>query len=222
MFAFTEGDIRSLATSQSFARGQSYYRSGAVSALTLRGDQLTARVAGSGYEPYRVNVALDQDGRIASASCTCPYDWGGYCKHIVAVLLAALHEVEIEVRPDLETLLADLTADQLRSLVLALAAEHPELIETIDEEVEGLQAQPAPTAPAAASVVYDLIAIRREMRKDFRNAVSSARRAAIAMVTGRTRRAFSTPTTSWARTWSWPASCWTLAMRSPRPMSSRR
>jgi len=85
MFAFTEGDIRSSATSQSFARGQSYYHSGAVSALTLRGDQLTARVAGSDYEPYRVNVALDQDGRIASASCTCPYDWGGYCKHIVTL-----------------------------------------------------------------------------------------------------------------------------------------
>ncbi|MBD2305029.1 SWIM zinc finger family protein [Chroococcidiopsis sp. FACHB-1243] len=25
---------------------------------------------------------------IVSADCTCPYDWGGLCKHQIAVLLA--------------------------------------------------------------------------------------------------------------------------------------
>ncbi len=174
MFTFAEDDIRQLATSQSFARGQSYYRNGAVSDLTLRGNQLTARVAGSDYEPYRVNVTLSQDGRIASASCTCPYDWSGYCKHIVAVLLAARHEGEIEVRPALETLLADLTADQLRRLVLILATEQPGLIEAIEEAMEELKVQPAPVATTAAPIAYDLAAIRREMRKDFRNAAASA------------------------------------------------
>ncbi|MEJ5199432.1 MAG: SWIM zinc finger family protein [Anaerolineae bacterium] len=176
MFTFTENDIRNLATAQSYARGESYYYNGAVSDLTLRGNQLTARVAGSDYEPYRVNVTLSADGRIASATCTCPYDWGGYCKHIVATLLAALHEPEIESRPGLETLLADLTADQLRGLLLTLAAEQPDLIELIEEEVEGLKAQPTPAAPPPASVPYDLAAIRREIRKNFRNVAAAPTR----------------------------------------------
>lgn len=174
MLRFTESDIRTLATPQSFSRGQSYYQSGAVSDLTLRGNRLTAQVAGSDAEPYRVTVSLDAAGGIASADCTCPYDWGGYCKHIVAVLLAALREPEVEVKPPLEALLADLTTDQLRSLLLGLADGHPELVEEIEEEVEALQAQPVVARPAAP-VAYDLAAIRREILKDFRAVAAPAR-----------------------------------------------
>lgn len=125
-----------------------------------------------------MSVTLTADGHIASASCTCPYDWGGYCKHIVAVLLAALREPEVEERPGLETLLAGLTADQLRDLLLALAEAHPDLVEEIEEEVEALKTQPAPRAAApVTSVAYDLAAIRREIRKDLRNvAVTRTRR----------------------------------------------
>ena len=46
------------------------------------------------------------------ANCSCPYDWGGYCKHIVAVLLAYLHEPEkVTERPSVDELLADLGRD---------------------------------------------------------------------------------------------------------------
>ncbi len=176
MLTFTESDIRSLATAQSFARGENYYHDGAVSDLTLRGNQITARVAGSDYEPYRVNVTLDADGRIAAAACTCPYDWGGYCKHIVAVLLAALHGSDIEIRPGMDALLATLDADQLRSLLLTLAEMHPDLIEEIEDEVEELTLPKAPVARLTTSVPYDLAAIRREIRKDFRNATGPATR----------------------------------------------
>ncbi len=203
MFTFTENDIRNLATAQSYARGESYYYNGAVSDLTLRGNQLTARVAGSDYEPYRVNVTLSADGRIASATCTCPYDWGGYCKHIVATLLAALHEPEIESRPGLETLLADLTADQLRGLLLTLAAEQPDLIELIEEEVEGLKRSrrrprrlrhPCPTTwpPSAA----------RSARTSAMSPLRPPAAATTAITTGTTKRASSIPTRSWDPTWS--------------------
>jgi uncharacterized Zn finger protein len=43
-------------------------------------------VEGSEFEPYQVSIRL-HDGGIADAHCTCSYDRGGYCKHIVAVLL---------------------------------------------------------------------------------------------------------------------------------------
>ena len=58
----TKNDVRRLATSQSFERGEDYYYSEAVFDAQRRGDTLTARVEGSQYEPYRVTVTLDQAG----------------------------------------------------------------------------------------------------------------------------------------------------------------
>ena len=87
----TEQLIRRFASGESFQRGREYFRSGAVTSLTRRGERLLAEVEGSSYEPYRVDVAFDAGG-IASAQCTCPYDWGGACKHIVATLLAYVNQ----------------------------------------------------------------------------------------------------------------------------------
>ena len=109
MTPFTEADIRAGANSQSFERGSSYYRDGAVSDVVRRGNLLTAQVSGSAYAPYEIAITLLDDGGIGGATCTCPYDWGGYCKHIVAVLLTVLHGDEITVKPELDTLLAGLT-----------------------------------------------------------------------------------------------------------------
>lgn len=104
----TEATIRSLATPESFSRGEQYYRPGMVSDIERRGDVLRAEVEGSSYTPYRVTIELDESG-IISTDCTCPYDWGGCCKHIVAVLLTYVCErEEIAEQPAPEALL---TAD---------------------------------------------------------------------------------------------------------------
>src|SRR4026207_657608 len=89
--SLSEATIRAQSSPDSFSRGRSYYDRGAVSDLALRGATLRAEVEGSQYAPYRFTIPFDQGG-IPSASCTCPYDWGGWCKHIVAVLLTCLHE----------------------------------------------------------------------------------------------------------------------------------
>lgn len=44
---------------------------------------MKAKVQGS--QLYEVRLELDEPD--FDAVCTCPYDWGGYCKHIVATLL---------------------------------------------------------------------------------------------------------------------------------------
>jgi uncharacterized Zn finger protein len=82
----TNEAIRVLATAESFARGQRYFEDGAVSDLVQRGDRLKAEVEGSEFDPYQVSIRL-HDGGVADTRCTCPYDGGGYCNHIVAVLL---------------------------------------------------------------------------------------------------------------------------------------
>src|SRR4051812_36916687 len=112
--ALSEATIRAHSAPESYSRGQSYYEHGAVSNLALRGNLLQGDVEGSQYTPYRVRVTFDQGG-VTSATCTCPYDRGGWCKHIIAVLLACLYQGNrIETRPELATLLADLDRAQLQ------------------------------------------------------------------------------------------------------------
>ncbi len=128
----SEAHIRQYASSQSFQRGMDYYRSGAVLSVERRGNQLWAEVEGSSYMPYQVWVTFDEAGLI-EAVCDCPYDWGGYCKHIVAVLLVYLHSPEdIETRPTIEALLANIQADQLRQILVALVERQPSLADVVE------------------------------------------------------------------------------------------
>lgn len=150
----TEATIRQMAMAESFERGYSYYHRGAVLQVTRRGNQFQAEVEGSHYEPYRVRITLSDAG-IASADCTCPYDWGGICEHIVAVLLTYVHDPhQVEERPSLETMLAELDREQLQSLVLALARQNPTVADLVDYQILILQQVPlhstdeAPVPPA--------------------------------------------------------------------------
>jgi uncharacterized Zn finger protein len=170
-YQIKESDIQVLASAESFARGQRYFDEGAVLEVTRRGNLIAAEVAGSDYDPYRVQVTLADSG-IGDTTCSCPYDWGGICKHIVATLLAAIHEPEtITEKPPIATLLAGLTAEQLRQILLGVAEMGPEIADAVEREVAGLRDRPiTPTAAAAATPLpaVDLGAVSREIRKDFR------------------------------------------------------
>ena len=134
-FDLTEGRVRDRAYSESFRRGEDYYRQGAVLSLTLRGGVLRAEVAGSEFAPYEVRVAFDEAG-ITEAACGCPYEWGGWCKHIVAALLASIHEPEsVRDLPALEETLSGLDRDQLLELLLKLAERDPSLAGLIESEL---------------------------------------------------------------------------------------
>jgi uncharacterized Zn finger protein len=177
MSPFTETDIRAGASAQSFHRGMSYYNDGAVLEIIRRDAVITAEVEGSDYEPYEVTVKLGADGGIDYAACTCPYDYGGYCKHIVAVLLAALNDAEsIEEKPDLQTLLNGLNEAQLRQLIVNVVTENPRLVAAIEYEVNSLRrASPATSTSAdfpPTPPLVDIDAIRRDMRRSFRKAAS--------------------------------------------------
>src|SRR5215217_7870650 len=138
----SEATIRSHSSAESYSRGQSYYEHGAVSNLALRGNLLQADVEGSQYTPYRVRVTFEQ-GEITSATCTCPYDWGGWCKHIVAVLVAAHEQPEkVEERKPIAEVLGDLSREQLQALLLKLIQFEPELIDMIEAQLPFLAAGP--------------------------------------------------------------------------------
>lgn len=74
--------IRGLCTEDSFERGLKYFEEGRVKQVDFFGDTITAVVEGT--ENYRVTIRVNGD---VEGRCTCPYDWGGICKHIVATLI---------------------------------------------------------------------------------------------------------------------------------------
>ena len=151
---YTEADLRATVGADIFARGRDYYENGMVEALVQRGDTLYASVAGSDDEPYQVAVRF-ADNQIADAECTCPYDWGGWCKHIVAALLAARKEPDsIEQRAPLPELLAPLTREQLLALVVELAVQQPVWLTTVESWI----AQQALTSTIAAGTVATISA----------------------------------------------------------------
>ena len=80
----TKDEIRSLCTDQSFERGRNYYCQNRIQELDVDGDETRATVQGSRRYDIFVDVS---DDRIRTR-CTCPYDYAGDCKHIVAVLMA--------------------------------------------------------------------------------------------------------------------------------------
>ncbi|MBK8799490.1 MAG: SWIM zinc finger family protein [Anaerolineales bacterium] len=147
-------------------------------AINRRGNLITGEVQGSEFEPYTVTVTLDEDDAILSAGCTCPVGAGGYCKHIVAVLLSVLKTpAAVAVRADLATLLAGLTEAQLRQLLVTVGAEQADFADAIERAVQVLR-RVLPTASAAGTVLaapapVDLVAIRRDLRRDFRKAAST-------------------------------------------------
>lgn len=131
----TETTIHTLATAQSFERGRDYYRSGAVVNLQKRENNLRAQVEGSRYEPYEVTVELSEGG-LVEADCTCPYDLGGYCKHIVAALLTYIHQPEqVTERPPVTDLLADLDRAELLDLLTELLSEQPRLVDWVERQL---------------------------------------------------------------------------------------
>ena len=124
--------IRANATNQSWQRGEIYYRDGYVGQVSRRGDTIAAEVSGSGVRPYRVTINFGDCQMMGE--CTCPYDWGGYCKHIVATLLVCLHQSElIQSRPSLEEILDRLNEVQTQTLIQKLVARKPELLDEIEQ-----------------------------------------------------------------------------------------
>lgn len=83
---FDPHTLKNLAGDRVFARGEAYFHDGMVDVLDVEPSRVLARVAGT--EDYRTVVT----GRATAigGECSCPaFERDGFCKHMVAVALAA-------------------------------------------------------------------------------------------------------------------------------------
>ncbi len=116
----TKERIKSFCNQQSYDRGVRYLRQGRVERLTIQGESVKAKVRGSQLYEVRLNLGEPD----FDAVCTCPYGWGGYCKHIVATLLKLSEkdpeefETSDEIRADkVEESLRQATDEELRTFL---------------------------------------------------------------------------------------------------------
>lgn len=168
----TEADIRPLSTDRSWTRGQDYYDSSYVENVIWRDGLLTAEVQGSEYEPYIVQVRFDGQ-KLRSTDCTCPYDWGGDCKHIIAVLFYLCHRRDdIEQRPALIDLIANLNREQLAELIIDLSISYPAISDDIERNLP--LAVPGKTASSTSELPQiDTKLLRRQIKAELRASIKS-------------------------------------------------
>ena len=115
-------------------RGWQYFRSGHVRNLTQEGDGVwTARVKGTVTYDVVIEPGPDDD---LECECTCPYEWGPYCKHVAAVLYAIQEQsggvVQTTARPAKSP--KQKSKDRLRAILEGLSRE--ELIAILTQQFE--------------------------------------------------------------------------------------
>jgi uncharacterized Zn finger protein len=133
----TEKYLKSISSANSFSKGLAYYNHKAVKNSVRDGMVLRAEVEGSEYQPYRVSISFDE-GEIDDADCTCPFDYGGYCKHQIAVLLKYIHEPEsFIVQTPLAELLARRSREELILLIERMVEREPDLRDMLEMPIAG-------------------------------------------------------------------------------------
>jgi tetratricopeptide (TPR) repeat protein len=133
--------LRATAGDTVYARGEAYFRDGAVTIVSIRPGRVVAQVSGS--EDYRTE--LNGGGTDIDGSCSCrAFEDHGFCKHMVAAALAANATVETGADgPDATTRIREhlksRSVDALVDMILGLAEHDPALFRKLDLAAAALQ-----------------------------------------------------------------------------------
>ncbi len=156
MVKLTIQQVRQRATNKSFERGDDYYRDDAIFDMVLRGNQIEGYCQGSEITPYHVKAVFNEHG-VESTSCTCLYEYGGDCKHIVALLLTYVNNPEaFAQRPSIKQELANRSKEQLIALIELMVERYPDLQDILD--------RPIPNAASSGKPV-STETFRKQLRK---------------------------------------------------------
>lgn len=149
----TSEQIQDRCTTQSFERGEDYFYDGAIGNPVIHDWTLSATCQGTEPTPYNVSVELMPTG-IAATYCSCPYDWGGDCKHIVALLLTYIETPETFYSLDalLDTLAEKPKASLLR-VISELLKREPALVPVARTYVDIAEEPELDTAPTASNLM---------------------------------------------------------------------
>lgn len=123
----TEEILQSYSSPESFKRGKQLFAADAIYDTFKQGSLFSGKCEGSGAPFYQVRLRIDAGG-ILAASCTCPYDRGGFCKHVIALALACIHAADAFVEQEtVEELLQPLDKNTLVRLIAGWIGDDLEL-----------------------------------------------------------------------------------------------
>jgi uncharacterized Zn finger protein len=126
-------NIRRYTTPRLFELGVETAKSGAVVALSQRGNRFQAIVEGREVEPHIVRIQFDAE-KLGLGRCSCAAYGEDWCEHIVAALLTGMDEPDrIEARPLLQEILTPLSQAQLQQVIEAMVTVNPDLVDAIDD-----------------------------------------------------------------------------------------
>ena len=168
----TAADVERRTDSASYRNGLSYERNSYIEDAVLRGTLLRGLSQGQSGGPYTVTATLvpraaPGDDPLAGWSCTCPR--GGFCKHIVALLLTWIDAPEsVEVRADVTTLLQDRSREELLAILTGLLKRDPDLDGPIERMLIA-RTQPA-AGGSSGRVTINLDKITRQVDRIFNQA----------------------------------------------------
>ncbi|MEF8864171.1 MAG: SWIM zinc finger family protein [Salinibacter sp.] len=158
--ALSRGDVRNWTEQRFFDRGDTYFQQDRIQHPRRVGNTLKAECRGSQPQPYHVEATLDAEG-ILDAECSCPMGGGGYCKHVVALLLTWVESAEaFSTQASLEETLHQRPKGQLVDLLLRMVDRHPDLERLV-------------TASAQADAPLDPDRLRRDIEAAFQAAAPS-------------------------------------------------
>ena len=139
-------------------RGEEYFCSSAVNGLKqLKTGEWIASVEGT--EIYKVRIQLKGD-TVYSHSCSCPYDMGPICKHVVAVFFALRKSAKPKSSGEMfEKTIARMPREDLNSILTDYAGREPGLVDYV----------------SARRTIKEPYSDKEEYRQIIRNAVDAVR-----------------------------------------------
>jgi hypothetical protein len=112
-------------------RGKDYFLNGRVeNAMLVDHGHYSALVSGS--EDYQVNVSFNDQGEIIESTCDCPYDYGNFCKHQVAVFYTLNNEEpkpkkNVNKKEKIKDILEGLKKEELVKVILTITEDAPHI-----------------------------------------------------------------------------------------------
>src|SRR5258708_25167675 len=136
----SEADLQAYSDEASFQKGYDYYLHHAIVEPTLSESVLRASCHSSSGSSYRVEANLLPAGdksadKLAFSGCSCPR--GGFCKHLVALLVTWIHQPErFVVRSRLMGRLSEKSRGELLALLEQLVKRQPDIEPMVELLVE--------------------------------------------------------------------------------------
>jgi len=156
----SESALLKVAGDRSYGRGEDYVRH-------VRGLRIAAEKAYASVQAKQVyTVELDWSGPQPDGFCTCPHAADGhFCKHLVAVGLAAIDSGAVDdaarVASPLEVTVQAMDVDELRELVLTLAQRDGEVRRMLEVRAAAASGDDATAKAEFESSVRNALEFRR-------------------------------------------------------------